>query len=154
MGTNPSLDRFQAQPKWGISVYTEVRRVGRRGSVLAAWSYGLAVISPEVDRVVHYLYSDVLGSYWPPERKVIEDGYTTIDFPFDELAAQRFAMTARWSLDALVGYLGTWSSLQKYLEKHDTNPLEEVQSDLKRAWGAAEVRQVDWPLYMRLGRIG
>ncbi len=133
--------------------YQQLRRVGRGGSVLAAWSYGLAVISPEVDGVVWHLYSDLLGSYWPPERKLIEERYATIAFPFDELTAPPFAMSLDWHLRDLIGYLGTWSSVQKYMQRHDVNPLEQVQADLTRAWGTETVRRVDWPLYLRVGRI-
>ena len=134
--------------------YEQVRRVGRVGSVLAVWSYGLAVISPEVDRVVEHLYDDLLGPYWPPERKLIEERYATISFPFEELAVPPFAMTAQWHLHDWIGYLGTWSAVQKYVQRHGTDPLEQVQADLSRAWGTETVRPVHWPLYLRVGRIG
>ncbi len=135
--------------------YAQVRRVGRSGSVLAAWSYGLAGISPEVDRVVGHLYDDLLGKYWPPERKLIEQRYETIAFPFDAIPAPEFAMTTQWNLRDLIGYLGTWSSVQKYRQRQGTDPLAQVEADLARAWGAAEtLRRVHWPLYLRVGRIG
>ena len=134
--------------------YEQVRRVGRVGSVLAVWSYGLAVISPEIDRVVEHLYDDLLGPYWPPERKLIEERYATISFPFEELPVPPFAMTAQWHLHDWIGYLGTWSAVQKYVQRHGTDPLEQVQADLSRAWGTETVRPVHWPLYLRVGRIG
>jgi methyltransferase family protein len=135
--------------------YAQARRVGRAGSVLAAWSYPLANISPPVDRIVAYLYGDLLGSYWPPERKLIEERYQTIAFGFDEIPAPEFAMTAQWNLRDLIGYLGTWSSVQKYGQRHGGDPLAQVAADLAEAWGAAEtLRLVRWPLYLRVGRIG
>ncbi len=135
--------------------YAEVRRVGRSGSVLAVWSYGLGSISPAVDRIVYHLYEDILGPYWPHERRLIEQGYRTIEFPFDELAAPDFAMTAEWTLDDLLGYLSTWSSLQRYIKQHDDNPLEPVARELAAAWGQGDsARAVRWPLYLRVGRVG
>jgi SAM-dependent methyltransferase len=135
--------------------YEQVRRVGRPGSIFAAWSYGLASISADVDRVVRYLYSDLLGDYWPPQRKLTEERYATIPFPFPEVPTPDFAMNARWNLDQLLGYLGTWSSVQKYVQRHGTNPLDQVETDLRVAWGPAETRrEVCWPLYLRVGRIG
>ncbi len=69
--------------------YEQVRRVGRVGGVLAAWSYGLAQITPEVDTVVAWLYWDLLGAFWPPERRLIEERYATIWFPFEEVDRAR-----------------------------------------------------------------
>lgn len=145
--------------------YAQVRRVGRTGSVLAVWSYGLAHITPPVDAVVQHLYGDLLGAYWPPERKWIEERYETIGFPFEELPVPEFAMTSQWNLRDLIGYLGTWSAVQKYTEQtyseqklteHGAaDPLALVAAELERAWGAAEIRRVvRWPFYVRVGRIG
>lgn len=138
------LDRF----------YAEVRRVGRTGSVLAAWCYGLATIAPEVDRIVERLYGEILGEYWPPERTLVEQRYRTIAFPFDEITAPRFEMTAQWSLADLLGYLGTWSSAQRYINRHRSDPVSLVEAELGRAWGeAATTRPIRWPLWLRVGRI-
>lgn len=138
------LDRF----------YRQVRRVARAGGVLAAWSYGLANISPQVDRVVEHLYAGILGDYWPAERALVEQRYRTIEFPFDEIAAPDFAMTAAWTLEDLLGYLSTWSSVQRYLERHGADPIDQVSGELAAAWEqSAEARPVRWPLYLRVGRI-
>jgi SAM-dependent methyltransferase len=134
--------------------YAEVRRVGRPGGAVAAWCYGLAAISPAVDRVVWRLYHDIVGAYWPPERRMIETRYASVPFPFDPLPVSEFVMSARWNLDDLVGYLGTWSSVQKYLETNAADPLELVRAELAAAWGpAGEVREVTWRLFVRAGRI-
>jgi SAM-dependent methyltransferase len=138
------LERFHA----------EVRRVVRPGGVLGAWSYGLAKVSPEVDTVIATLYSDVLGPYWPPERAVVEQEYATITFPFEEIDAPRFTMTACWNLDDLVGYLNTWSSAQAFVRQHGTDPLDPLRSKLEEAWGSAQsTHDVTWPLYLRVCRV-
>jgi hypothetical protein len=121
---------------------------------VAAWAYGLAVISPEIDRVILRLYRDVLGAYWPPERRMVETAYATIEFPFPELPAPEFAVAGRWNLSELVGYLGTWSSVRKYVERHGSSPLAAVDAELRAAWGPVEMtRPVRWPLFLRVGRI-
>ncbi|REK10451.1 MAG: class I SAM-dependent methyltransferase [Planctomycetota bacterium] len=135
------------------SFFAEVRRVGRNGGVVAAWAYGLGRLTPDVDRVVMHLYGDLLGTYWPPERHYIEQGYRKIPFPFAEIDAPHFVMTASWSLDDLTGYLGTWSSVQSYIEQQGSNPLALVHDDLVAAWGSAAQRKVTWPLYLRVGYI-
>ncbi len=137
------LDRF----------YAEVRRVLQKGGVLAVWSYSLLRISSAIDRVLDQFYTNVVGPFWPPERKLVDDKYQSIPFPFEELVAPLFKMEARWNLDRLVGYLGTWSSVQKFKDKHNTDPIEIVIRDLRRAWGRPEdEKEIHWPINMRVGR--
>ncbi|MGD9724137.1 MAG: class I SAM-dependent methyltransferase [Pirellulales bacterium] len=134
--------------------YREVRRVGSAGSVLAAWSYGLAAITAEIDRVVWRLYEEILGEYWPPERRLIELRYTTLDFPFVRIDVPEFSMTVDWQLADLLGYLTTWSSLERYQQQRGENPLALVERDLTAAWGdPATVRTVRWPLFLLVGQI-
>jgi ubiquinone/menaquinone biosynthesis C-methylase UbiE len=138
------LDRF----------YTEARRVLQEGGVLAVWSYSLLRISSAIDRVLDHFYTKVVGPFWPPERKLVDDKYQSISFPFEELAAPPFKMETRWNLNRLVGYLGTWSSVQKFKDKRDTDPIEVVIGDLRRAWGRPEDEKgIHWPIHMRIGRI-
>ncbi len=137
------LDRF----------YPAVRVTLRPGGVVAVWGYGLTRISAEVDAVVSRYYQDVVGPYWPPERRHIENGYRELPFPFAAIEAPRFEMRAEWSLDALLGYLDTWSASRRYLAAHGRHPLAEVAEDLAAAWGAARVQTVTWPLFLRVGRV-
>lgn len=138
------LDRF----------YAEVRRVGRRGAVLAAWGYEMAHVTPAVDRVIDSFYSDVLGDYWPAERRFVETCYATLPFPFHELAAPRMETTAQWNLDELFGYLGTWSSVEKYRAQHAADPRAVVHDQLADAWGPPDtLRRVRWPIFLRVGAI-
>jgi ubiquinone/menaquinone biosynthesis C-methylase UbiE len=62
--------------------YKEVKRVLRKNGVIAAWAYGLHSISPGIDKVTYHLYEDILGRYWPKERKYIESKYEDVPFPF------------------------------------------------------------------------
>ena len=63
--------------------------LGEQGGILAAWCYQLHTVSPEVDAVIRRLYADILGSYWPPERRLVEQGYRTLPFPFEEIEPPR-----------------------------------------------------------------
>jgi SAM-dependent methyltransferase len=135
--------------------YQQVRRVARPGGALAVWSYGLATITPEVDRLVGELYEPIVGAYWPPERRLIEERYATIEFPFQEITPPDFSMTAEWTLDDLLGYLGTWSSVVRYRQERNVDPLTLVDKQLGLAWGPPQTaRTVHWPLYLRIGRVG
>lgn len=130
----------------------EARRVLKPGGVLAFWSYELCRITPAVDTVVLQLYRDVLGGYWEPERKLVETGYKGVRVPFKEITPPTFEMMEEWSLEHLVGYLGTWSALQTYIQKNRSNPLEAIFTELRSAWGDAATRPVRWELALRAGR--
>lgn len=134
--------------------YAEVRRVARPEAALAVWCYELLTASPAIDAAIYRLYESILGSYWPPERKLVESGYATIDFPFAEIACPTFVMQKHWKLEQLVGYLCTWSSVKRYEQQLGSNPLSLVWDELLAAWGdPAEVRLMSWPLHLRVGRV-
>ncbi len=133
--------------------FAEARRIARRGACLAVWCYGLGKISPELDAVVYELYETRLGPFWDPERKLVESAYRDIEFPFDEIDAPAFRMTSSWGFDHLLGYLGTWSALKRFMKTEGSNPLEDLLPRLREAWGDAEVREVSWPLGMRVFRV-
>ena len=63
-------------------------------------------------------------------------------------------MEAGWDLDHLIGYLRTWSAVQRFKEKHGTDPIEDLAEDLKREWSPArEKKLIHWPINMRAGKI-
>lgn len=131
----------------------EAKRVLRPSGAVVVWSYGLTEITPEVDAVMARLYSDIVGSYWPPERRHVEDRYASLPFPFREVDAPEFEMTAEWDLADTLGYFRTWSSTQRYINAHGSDPLELVREDFVKAWGdPGTQRVVRWPLFFRVGR--
>jgi hypothetical protein len=61
-------------------------------------------------------------------------------------------MMAEWKLEQLLGYLGTWSSTQRFMAAEQRDPLEEIEGELRAAWGT-DMRRVVWPLTVRVGRV-
>lgn len=133
--------------------YAEVRRVLAPGGAVVAWCYNLLDVDPRVNAVIGRYYSQVVGVYWPPERRLLEAGYRTVPFPFREIEPPHFEMTAEWTLDHLLGYLATWSATERYRRARGEDPLEAIAGDLRSAWGDPEQsRPVRWPLNLRAGR--
>ena len=134
--------------------YAEVRRVARQEGILAVWTYHLPEIAPEVDPILERYFREVLGPYWAPQVDLLDRKYRTIPFPFEELPAPDFTSEASWTLDDLLGFLASWSAVTDYMDAQGHHPLERIHDSLREAWGpAGRVREVRWPLHLRVGRI-
>jgi hypothetical protein len=134
--------------------YAEVRRVAGLGAVFAAWCYNLFSIDPRIDPVVNRFNFEVVSPYWPAERSLVDEEYRSLPFPFSEIEPPRFAMEEYWSLERVIGYLGTWSAVKRYREATDADPIEPLRPELERVWGdPSAAKTVRWPLGMRVGRI-
>jgi len=135
------LDRF----------YVDVRRVLKNNGVFAASAYNLLHVEPAIDEVVNRYYYEVVGPFWPPERKLVEQ-FADLPFPFHKVNVPKFEMTAQWNLDHLLGYLQTWSSTQRFIAANASDPLEQIIDELRAAWGdSQQTRNVNWPLVLRIG---
>jgi SAM-dependent methyltransferase len=131
--------------------YAEAQRVLTVNGVLAASAYNLLHIEPSIDEVVNRYYNEVVGPFWPPERKLVEQ-FAKLPFPFHEIDPPKFEMTAHWNLNHLLGYLRTWSSTQRFIAANQRDPLDEIANELHAAWGnAKQTRRVMWPLTLRIG---
>lgn len=73
--------------------YREVKRVLRPGGVLAAWTYSLTEISPEIDQLIDRLSNKIISGFWPERIRYVEEGYQTIPFPFEEITPPPFVIT-------------------------------------------------------------
>jgi len=133
--------------------FKEVKRVAKANGVLAVWCYELHQITPAVDAVVQHYYQDIVGSYWPAERRHIEQAYADIEFPFTPIKAPKCIMSKQWTFKHLYGYLGTWSATQKYMAEHNEDPRTLILDQLKAAWGADDTLTVTWPITIKTFRI-
>jgi len=134
--------------------YAEVRRVTRPGGIIALVSYGVLRADADVDRVIQPFYRAVLASYWPPERRHVDEGYRSLPFPFEELEAPALEIRLEWRLAQLVGYVGTWSAVWALERAKGEGPFATFRRELAHAWGpATAVRTVRWPLALRVGRV-
>ena len=133
--------------------YAEARRILKPGGVLAAWAYNELRIAPEIDALIRRFHDEIVGPYWPPERKIVGRGYRDLPFPFAEMETAEFQIEVRWSAEHLLGYLRTWSATQRYLAANGRDPVDLIAPDLAQVWGSAvEERSAVWPLTTRIGR--
>jgi hypothetical protein len=61
-------------------------------------------------------------------------------------------MAVEWTAEQMLGYLGTWSALQKYRKEQGKDPRELIVEKLVARWGE-QTRTVSWPLSLRVFRV-
>jgi SAM-dependent methyltransferase len=138
------VDRFHAA----------VARTLRPGGVVAVWTYGLSQVDAAVDAAFRRLYDDILGAYWPAERRHVENGYAELPFPYARIDAPTFAMRCDWTLAQYLAYLRTWSAAARYRREVGADAVAQVEGEFAQAWGDTAVRRtVTWPLGLRAGRL-
>jgi SAM-dependent methyltransferase len=137
------FDRFNA----------ECRRVLMPGGVVAAWTYTVFQAGGAIDAIVDRFYAHTIGPYWPPERELVQQGYRTIPFPWDEIVPPAFVLQTDWTLEHVIGYFASWSSVQRYRAQHGgADPLPAVREELSAVWPVHGTVRLNWPLYLRVGR--
>ena len=135
--------------------YAEVRRVLKPGGILAAWCYAVPAITLEVDKITAHLHDDILGSYWRYENTLVVEEYRTIPFPFFEVEAPQFYSEREMTFEDIIGYLNTWSAVQRYMAENGNNPVDAISEDLKLTWGKHDnLQTVRWKLVLKVGKVG
>ncbi|MDP6908660.1 MAG: class I SAM-dependent methyltransferase [Flavobacteriales bacterium] len=136
--------------------YNEVRRVASTEAVIALIGYGLMQIDDGVNQHLHSFCYNTLGTYWDTERSHIDNTYSTIPFPFEsiELENEHF-IEDRWTLQQFHGYLNTWSSVARFIQKNGEDPVQHLISQLLSlgAWNEDEQKALRFPLFTKIGKV-
>ena len=132
--------------------FKEVKRVAKKDAIIAVWGYSLPTLNPEIDKRLQEFYSKVVGPYWDKERRLIDAQYKTILFPCSENRTPEFSLSLEWSLEEFQGYLSTWSSVQKYIQANQINPVESFMKEVLPLW-KSDRQNINFPLFLRLGKI-
>jgi len=135
--------------------FSSVKNALKPDGVFAAWCYGVQKVEQPIDGIVTRLYEDILGPYWPEERRLVENRYRDIDFPFETSVQEDLALTRDWNLAQFGSYVTSWSALQRYKRAQGSNPLALIWDELSEAWGddGEATRRIEWPLTVVTGRM-
>ena len=134
--------------------FAEVRRVVIEAGVLAVWCYTRPVLQGDLDPILVRYYSQTCGPYWPPDRKLVDDGYRGITLPIDEVEAPPLNIESHLTLAEFGGYVRTWSATMRLAGEIGRDPVVDVESDLRTHWGGEDERRlVRWPIRVRAGRV-
>ena len=143
-----ALHWFELERFWA-----ECRRVLRPDGLVAVWGYGTARLGHEAaDGIFQDFYHGVLAGFWPEERRMVEEGYAKIPFPFEELAVPDFEMVQKWDAAQIAGYCASWSATGRYRNETGRDPIPELREKLGRELGE-ELVEIRWPFFARVGRM-
>lgn len=134
--------------------YKEVIRVTKQGSIIAAFSYSmLNTKEAGLDDLIQHFYKDS-EPFWDRERKYIDEHYSTIPFPFDEIAAPVFNIKYKWNFEQLTGYIETWSANQHYMRMFERSLVsDDFKKSLQERWPKQEFVEIQFPVHLRMGMI-
>jgi ubiquinone/menaquinone biosynthesis C-methylase UbiE len=130
----------------------EIIRVSKPSGIVALWGYGLLSINPTIDELVNQFYTEVVGPYWDPERRHIDEQYKNLFFPFKEIKSPQFTFSTRWTFEDLAGYLNTWSAVKNYSMAIGENLIDNFMDQLKIYW-KDETQTVNFPIFLKMGII-
>ncbi|MET0372971.1 MAG: class I SAM-dependent methyltransferase [Rhizorhabdus sp.] len=133
--------------------FAEARRLLKPDGVIALITYAGMEHRGPIERLVERFRLETLQEYWPPERAMVENHYRDIALPFAAIAAPAFAVEVSWPLNALIGYIGTWSAMREMEKRIGGDPIADIAAELAEAWGDPEIhRTFRWPLTILAGR--
>ncbi len=134
--------------------YSEAQRVARPRAILALLSYGVPELAGRAGKRFKRYYWDEVYKFWPPERRHVEEGYSGMDFPFEELPVPKLAIERDWNLIELLGYVRTWSATRAAEKAGAIDIIANFERDVSDIWGAAAtIRKIRWPINGRIGRV-
>ncbi|MCE2850458.1 MAG: class I SAM-dependent methyltransferase [Roseiflexaceae bacterium] len=134
--------------------HREVQRIVRPGGIVAVWSYSLLQSTPAITDIIVEMYSHT-RPWWPADRDHVDDGYAKLPFPYTRIPYTPPAMTAQFTLERLIGYLGTWSGVRRYHKDTGRDPVAERVAALRAAWNGDSNHPMPFTfsVAMHVGRV-
>ncbi len=130
--------------------FAQCERVLRPDGVLAAWCYQ-DFEPPAAIAAACGEFRSRIDSYWPAERRLIDRAYADSPWPFSELQAPIFPLTALWDLNQLLGYLSSFSAVVRCGKATGSDPVCALADEFRAQWGdPAQRRRIRWPLHVHL----
>jgi SAM-dependent methyltransferase len=135
--------------------YAEIKRVAKPNAVIAIWGYGTMTFDEKpLNDIFQEFYWDRMGKYWDKERRHIDNHYTEIPFPFQQIAPPQYSLLYKWHQPEFIGYLNSWSSMQHFKKAHNgTTPIDDLMGDMAAYWSKFETKVLRFPIFMKIGRV-
>lgn len=134
--------------------HTEATRVGKKNAVIAVWAYHLLYCKDEaINNIINHFYFEITHSYWDKERQYVDEKYGSVDFNFAPLPSREFELPLYWDKEGFLGYLSSWSAVQRFINEKTSSPLALIEDSVRAAWTEENKKEFRFPIFMRMGRI-
>ena len=134
--------------------HKEAHRVGKPNAVVAVWMYNRMMIeNPVLEELYERFYFDIMGPYWDPERRYVDDNYETVKFDFKDASRKQFQSVVNWTIEEFMGYLASWSANQKFQIQNKHSAVDLIKNEVRSAWKNVTTRRFIFPVYMRYGKV-
>jgi SAM-dependent methyltransferase len=132
----------------------EVHRILKPRGVIAVWGYSFHT-SPDgaLNAIMREFGEVTLRDYWPPQNRLLWNGYADLPFSFESIPHPHFGLTVEWNFEELCGYYTSWSATQKFIAANHYHPLRDILERLRAAWGPGERKQLNFDIAMKAGRV-
>ncbi|MEO8665454.1 MAG: class I SAM-dependent methyltransferase [Ignavibacteria bacterium] len=132
--------------------YKETERILKDNGVIAVWTYGITCdIDPETDNIVNNFSERILEEHWDIHIKKILS-FEEMKFPFKRVPSPEFKIRREWTREEYLNYIYTWSSVHKFIESHNSNPMDLLREELKDVWDENLRKEIIWNIQMKAGR--
>src|SRR6188768_1799574 len=123
----------------------EVTRVCKPEAIIAIWTYNRNKIGDKkIDDTIFSFYENVTKPFWDYERKYVEELYKTVEFDYELLPVKDFETTLNWQREDMIGYISSWSAIQKYIKVNGNSPIPIIEEEINKLWPKGEVKKVSF----------
>ncbi len=125
--------------------------------LIAVWTYTWPEFpdSPHLTKLLRRMANEILGKYWAPERKIVDNQYRDIPFPFrkviQSIEEPYIKMEKTWSLKDMIGYIRSWSAYQTAVKELNADPITDVMDEIKSNWHQ-DTYVVQFPIFLLAGK--
>lgn len=134
--------------------HAEVKRVAKQNAVVAIWMYDrFKSGKKDLNDLMDDFYYNIIGSYWDEGRRLIDNHYSTLPFPYEPLPVPQLFIKSIWTKQHLLGYLSSWSAVQNYIQANQSDPVLLIQERLNNCLKDEATFEIEFPLHLLLGRV-
>ncbi len=126
----------------------------KSNGIIACWVYVYPTCeNNEITNLLDFCYNNILNEYWEDFRKIANNKYKNINFPFEELhIPNEYKFIEKiWNKTQLLEFMNTWTAVSKALQITGKNPIESIMDKLNNIW-IDETYKFTFELYFRCGR--
>jgi SAM-dependent methyltransferase/DNA-binding MarR family transcriptional regulator len=133
--------------------YAEARRIAKPSAVLALISYGVPYIDDAVNAVFQQGYWQDIHRFWPAERRHVENCYSELDFPFQEISVTGQRIQREMRFNEFCGYISTWSAWRAAEDQNALYMFEDFFERLQKLWPDDATKTVIWPIACKVTHL-